>query len=123
MRRMTNLEQALKTFLTRARNGTPCPRRKEARYKEGCVTVWLKDDFDRSVPMKVDAAGVITVPPVCTYGTLVFDEGGDEDEQVLGLRYRTTGSRISHLRLERVRFKPEAWWLTVITALNVEAGR
>lgn len=78
--------------------------------------------IDPLTPIIVDAKGRAKLPPKPLIATLLLDRLKDERLSYFSIGYAVDKGRITRVRLyDRLTDDEEFWWLTVFTALNLEA--
>ena len=121
---MTNLEKSLKTLLIRAHRVRAHGGKR--LHQESGISLMLGDidKLDPESPILVNMAGEAKLPRKTTAATLVLDNVRDNRLRFLTLCYVAERGRIKTLRLDsHLDDDEEFWWLTVTTAINVEASR
>ncbi len=117
----TNLSRSIRQLIRRAH--TERPDRPHC-YKEGGLTVMVNrlDRLDPTDPIRVNSAGEARVPPKPLIATLLLDNLMDQRLSYLSVGYAANRGQITRLKVPRdIPPDEEFWWLTVVTALNVEA--
>jgi len=116
-----NLERSIRPLLLRAHRAKA---NKRHCYKEGGVTVMVNKltALDPLSPIIVNAEGQAKLPPKPLIATILLDRLKDDRLSYFSVGYSMDKGRITRLRLYDRPTDDEAfWWLTVFTALNLEA--
>lgn len=119
---MNNLERSIRALLLRAHRAKA---NKRHCYKEGGVTIMVNSltAIDPLAPIVVNAEGQAKLPPKPLIATLLLDRLKDERLSYFSVGYAVDKGRITRVRLYDLLTDDEQfWWLTVFTALNVEAN-
>ena len=79
--------------------------------------------LDPDIPISVNMEGGAKLPPKTMSALFQPHDAEDQMHRWLGVQYVVKRGKIRHLRLTHLSDDEEFWWLMMLTAINVEAGK